>query len=127
MKLPYANIDHYYRTSYIAESPCRKNTNEYQTTLYQSRSQFHKHIKELILQKHNSSYTQTHLRALHYTTLHFSLRVHLRFNPLNAELNAICYFLALLAHHFLHVSSARVKSLTLRLLMSYIYIWSTYS
>ena len=44
------------------------------------------------------------------------------FNPLNAELNPICYLLALLgAHHFLHVSSIRVKSLTFRLLMSYIY------
>jgi len=51
-------------------------------------------------------------------------------NPLNAELNPICYLLALLgAHHFLHVSRIRVKSLILRLLMSYIYIyiWSTYS
>ena len=44
------------------------------------------------------------------------------FNPLNAELNPICYLLALLAHHFLHISRIRVKSLTLRLLMSYIYI-----
>jgi len=45
-------------------------------------------------------------------------------NPLNAELNPICYFLALLgAHHFLRVSRIRVKSLTLRLLMSYIYIY----
>jgi len=43
-------------------------------------------------------------------------------NPLNPELNPICYLLALLgAHHFLHVSSIRVKSLTLRRLMSYIY------
>ena len=42
------------------------------------------------------------------------------FNPLNPELNPICYLLALLAHHFLHVSSIRVKSLTLGLLMSYI-------
>ena len=43
-------------------------------------------------------------------------------NPLNSELNPICYLLALLwAHHFLHVSRIRVKSLTLRLLMSYIY------
>jgi len=43
-------------------------------------------------------------------------------NPLNAELNPICYLLALLgAYHFLHVSRIRVKSLTLRLLMSYIY------
>ena len=43
------------------------------------------------------------------------------FNPLNSELNPICYLLALLAHHFLHVSRIRVKSLTIRLLMSYIY------
>ena len=43
-------------------------------------------------------------------------------NPLNAELNPICYLLALLgAHHFLHVSRIRVKSLTIRLLMSFIY------
>jgi hypothetical protein len=31
-------------------------------------------------------------------------------NPLNTELNPICYFLALLAHHFLHVSRIRVKA-----------------
>jgi hypothetical protein len=44
--------------------------------------------------------------------------------PLNAELNPIRYLLALLeAHHFLHVSRIRVKSLTPRLLMSYIYIY----
>ena len=49
-------------------------------------------------------------------------------NPLNAELNPICCMLALLgAHHFLRVSRIRVKSLTLRLLMSYIDIWSTHS
>jgi len=43
--------------------------------------------------------------------------------PLNPELNPICYLLALLgAHNFLHVSRIRVKSLTLRLLMLYIYI-----
>jgi hypothetical protein len=29
---------------------------------------------------------------------------------LKAELNPICYLLALLAHHFLHVSRIRVKS-----------------
>jgi len=41
-------------------------------------------------------------------------------NPLNAELNP--YLLALLgAHHFLHVSRIKVKSLTFRLLMSYVY------
>ena len=44
-------------------------------------------------------------------------------NPLKPELNPICYLLALLgAHHFLHVSKIRVKSLTIRLLMSYIYM-----
>ena len=43
------------------------------------------------------------------------------FNPLNPELNPI-YLLALLgSHHFLHVSRIRVKLLTLRRLMSYIY------
>ena len=48
------------------------------------------------------------------------------FNPLNPELNSICYLLALLgAHHFLHVSRIRVKLLTFRLLMAY--IWSTHS
>jgi len=47
-------------------------------------------------------------------------------NPLNPKLNPICYLLALLgAHHFLHVSKIRVKLLTFRLLMSY--IWSTHS
>ena len=39
----------------------------------------------------------------------------LSFNLLKPELNPICYLLALLgAHHFLHVSRIRVKSLTLR-------------
>jgi len=48
----------------------------------------------------------------------------LKFNPLKPELNPICYLLALLAaHHFLHVSRIRVKLLTCRLLMSYIYIY----
>jgi len=46
-----------------------------------------------------------------------------RFKPLKPELNPICYLLALLAHHFLNVSRIRVKSLTFRRLMSYIYIY----
>jgi len=46
---------------------------------------------------------------------------HFLINPFNPELNPICYLLALLAHHFLHLSRIMVKSLTLRLLMSYIY------
>ena len=45
------------------------------------------------------------------------------FNPLNPELNPICYLLALLAHHFLNVRRIRVQSLTIRLLMPYIYIY----
>jgi len=53
------------------------------------------------------------------------ISIYWMFNPLNPELNPICYLLALLAHRILHVSRIRVKSLTLRLLMSY--IWSTYS
>ena len=49
---------------------------------------------------------------------------HWEFNHLNPELNPICYLLALLgAHHFLHVSRIRVKLLTLRRLMLYIYIY----
>ena len=47
----------------------------------------------------------------------------LNLNPLNPELNSICYLLALLgAHHSLHVSRIRVKLLTFRRLMSYIYM-----
>jgi hypothetical protein len=42
-------------------------------------------------------------------------------NTLRPELNPVCYLLALLAHNFLHVTRIRVKPLTLRLLMSYIY------
>ena len=49
-------------------------------------------------------------------------KVRSELNPLNPELNPICYLLALSAHHFLHVSRIRVKSLTIRLLMSYIYM-----
>jgi len=51
------------------------------------------------------------------------IKKRLEINPLNPELNPICYLLALLgAHHFLHVSRIRVKLLTLRRLMSYIYM-----
>ena len=56
-------------------------------------------------------------------TQQYAVTVMTAFNPLNPELNPICYLLALLgAHHFLHVSRIRVKSLTFRLLMSYIYM-----
>jgi len=59
--------------------------------------------------------------AVCYVTLCYVTQIKLLFNPLNAEINPICYLLALLAYHFLHVSRIRVTSLTLRLLMSYIY------
>jgi hypothetical protein len=59
------------------------------------------------------------------TTLTDKNSIQKEINPLNPELNPICYLLALLAHNFLHVSKIRVKSLTLRLLMSYIYIYMT--
>ena len=62
-------------------------------------------------------------------TVELSAKVHIAkyINPLKPELNPICYLLALLAHHFLHVSRIRVKSLTFRSLTLYIYILSTYS
>ena len=38
----------------------------------------------------------------------------IKLNPLKPELNLICYLLALLgAHYFIHVSTIRVKLLTL--------------
>jgi len=37
------------------------------------------------------------------------IKILIRINALNAELNPICYLLALLAHHFFHVSRIRVK------------------
>ena len=50
------------------------------------------------------------------------IQLYRMFNPLNPDLNPICYLLALIgAHHFLHVSRIRVKLLTFRRLMSYIY------
>jgi len=55
-------------------------------------------------------------------TLFIRIHTNTPINPLNAELNSICSLLALLgAQHFFHVSRIRVKSLTLRQLMSYIY------
>jgi len=50
---------------------------------------------------------------LSYSISPCSLSCLICLNPLNPKLNPICYLLALLAHHFLHVSRIRVKSLTL--------------
>ena len=63
----------------------------------------------------------THWGRGHLNCLNARSRVFNNFNSLKAELNPICYLLALLAHHFLHVSRIRVKSVTLRQLMSCIY------
>ena len=53
----------------------------------------------------------------------FKIYFKIDINPLKPELNPICYLLTLLgAHHFLYVSRIRVKLLTFRRLMSYIYM-----
>jgi len=44
------------------------------------------------------------------THLHAHLQEDICINPLKAELNPICYLLALLVHHFLHVSRIRVNT-----------------
>jgi hypothetical protein len=54
--------------------------------------------------------------------LHSPIPGHRDVNPLSPELSPICFLLALLTHDFLHVTRIRVKSLTVRLLMSYIYM-----
>jgi len=65
----------------------------------------------------NSSALQPTVYALHRLR-HPEVNI----NPLKPELNPICYLLALLGvYHFLHVSRIKVKLLTFRLLMSYIY------
>ena len=57
-----------------------------------------------------------------YVNYWVNMMMWMKFNPLNAELNPIFYLLTLLgAHHFLHLSRIRVKSLTLRQLISYTY------
>jgi len=57
-----------------------------------------------------------------YKSTYVTFRYSEEINPLKPELNPICYLLALLGvHHLLHVSRIRVKLLTFRLQMSYIY------
>ena len=68
-----------------------------------------------------------HTRYLFHIKVDDTQRILSWFNPLNPELNPICYLLALYgAHHFLHVSRIRVKLLIFRRLMSYIYIYVIY-
>jgi len=79
--------------------------------------------QKLATQVKESYISLTRTSRSHYQgfAVHGILYTILPLNPLNAELNPICYLLALLAHHFLHVSRIRDKSLTLRLLTPYIY------
>ena len=71
--------------------------------------------------KNHNTYVYFLVRSHNYNSTYYNfISV---FNPLKPELNPICYLLALLAHQFLHVSRIRVKSLTFRRLMSYIYIY----
>ena len=78
---------------------------------------------------HTNVHLSAGLKPVHCVCLFLASNVFLtihktELNPLNPELNPVCYLLALLgAHHFLHVSRIRVKSLTFRRLMSYIYIY----
>ena len=71
------------------------------------------------------SIVDTHASHLGTSRFHISsLGPDMCVNPLKPELNPIFYLLALLgAHHFLHFSRIRIKSLTFRRLMSYIYIY----
>jgi len=74
---------------------------------------------ELFIQCHNVEICSVNL----YVNIYGSGNCVIGFNSLKPELNSICYLLALLgAHHFLHVSRIKVKLLTFRLLMSYIYM-----
>ena len=84
----------------------------------------HEYGKEMVLRYSPSDFQNKMLHASFILDSHNSLLPAqlITLNPLNPELKPICYLLALLgAHHFLHVSRIRVKSLTLRQLMSYIY------
>ena len=68
-------------------------------------------------------YLHTNDNCISNGLFYFFVTVLIAINPLNPKLNPICYLLALLgAHHFLRVSRIRVKSLTFRRLMSYIYM-----
>jgi len=82
---------------------------------------FYPHFPHLLSDLGENMYNSMNICRLADKWSGFSL---VTINPLNPELNPICYLLALLgAHSFLHVSMIRVKSLTFRRLMSYIYIY----
>ena len=96
--------------------------------VYLEKSQFI-NVAELQLftfSKYINSDMVPHIACVVYSCLINCSTILLCFNPLNAELNPICYLQELLAQNFLHVSRIRVKSLTLRLLMAYIYIYGAH-
>ena len=77
------------------------------------------HFQHMLRCRHVSHTTNVLLFKFH-CNIFIGVRI---INPLKPKLNPICYLLALLgAHHFLHVIRIRVKLLTFRLLMSYIYM-----
>ena len=87
-----------------------------------------RHVYNNNVYNHTVHNNTVYNNIVYNNTVYNNTRSSKTFNPLKPELNTICYLLALLgAHHFLHVSRIRVKLLIFRLLMSYIYIWSTHS
>jgi len=68
----------------------------------------------LLSKKHLVLLTCCDMHRHYIYNMIFEVLTSININPLNPELNPICYLLALLgAHHFLHVSRIRVKILTL--------------
>jgi hypothetical protein len=83
------------------------------------KKEYTRRLRMILKSKMNAKNEITAIGALAIPVLRYSFGI---INPLSPELNPICYLLALLAHDFLHVSRIRFKSLTLRPLMSYIYM-----
>ena len=105
--------------AYLTENPHDNHVNyvRYPSTDFVLESTLQRTEKQLLLQQQSILPNKDWCNQTHFS--HY-----LRHNPLNPELNPICYLLALLgAHHFLHISRIRVKLLTFRLLISYIYIY----
>ena len=93
--------------------------------IYNFLQSIHRLLVSALLDHHQALYMDRFLTLVHFGIPNCYKDV---INPLKPELNPIFYLLALLgAHHFLYFSRIRVKSLTFRRLMSYIYIWSTHS
>jgi len=109
----------------ITQAPCNMSITQAPCNMSITQAPFNNEVfyRALVVQNcNNKENSHKKLKTVPYAIIMKTWYI----NPLNPELNPICYLLALLgAHHFLHVSMIRVKSLTLRRLMSY--IWSTHS